>query len=109
VNDNDSHSHALIRIGDLNRAGAPDTRNTLTPTLLEISSIDLTHSRALGGGRIELGLGFQRLKDPLTGEESDDTRGFLTCGAIDGHKSRIWALSCPIYMKRTFYVPEEQE
>ncbi|MCH8160243.1 MAG: capsule assembly Wzi family protein [Proteobacteria bacterium] len=78
VNGDDSRWHALIRFGDLNRGGAPDVRNTLTPTPLEISSIDLTYSRSLGAGRVDIGLGYQRLEDPLTGVTSDDARGFLT-------------------------------
>jgi len=34
VSTEDTQWHALLRFGDLNRAGAPDARNTLTPTPL---------------------------------------------------------------------------
>ena len=78
VNGDGAQWHALIRYGDLNRGGAPDARNTLTPTPLEISSIDLTHSRVLGGGRFDIGLGYERLDDPLTGVASDNVRAFLS-------------------------------
>jgi len=53
-------------------------RNTLTPTLLELSSIDLTHSRSLGRGRLEIGVGYEQLEDPLTGESEDDARAFIS-------------------------------
>jgi len=78
VNRNDSQWHALIRFGDLNRAGAPDARNTLTATPLELTSIDITHSRALSFGHIDIGIGYERLEDPLTGASNNDTRGYLT-------------------------------
>ncbi len=78
VNGDDSQWHALVRVGDLNRAGAPDVRNTLTPTPLDIASIDLTYGRSLAGGRIDIGLGYERLEDPLTGIANNDTRAFLT-------------------------------
>ena len=70
--------HALLRFGDLNRGGPPDIRNTLTPTPLEISSIDLTHSRTLGRGRLEIGVGYERIEDPLTGQDNGDVRAFLS-------------------------------
>jgi hypothetical protein len=78
VNGDDSQWNALIRFGELNRGGAPDDRNTLTPTPLDIASIDLSYSRTFGGGRIDFGVGFERLEDPLTGEETDESRAFLT-------------------------------
>ena len=78
VNGDDSQWNALVRFGELNRGGAPDDRNTLTPTPLDIASIDLSYSHSFGGGRIDLGVGYERLEDPLTGEETDDTRAFLT-------------------------------
>jgi len=78
VNGDDSQWNALIRLGELNRGGSPDDRNTLTPTPLDIASIDLTYSRSIWGGRIDLGLGYERTEDPLTGVETADTRAFLT-------------------------------
>jgi len=67
----------LLRTGDLNRGG-PDARNTLTPIPLDITSFDLVHSRTLGWGRIEIGVGYQTLDDPLSGEDTSDARGFVT-------------------------------
>ena len=75
----DTQWHALIRVGDLNRGGAPDIRNSLTPSPLELTSIDLTHSRSLGKmGWLDIGLGYERITDGLTNDESNDARGFIT-------------------------------
>jgi hypothetical protein len=74
----DTQWHVLIRTGDLNRGG-PNIRNTLTPIPLELSSIDLTHSRQLGKiGWLDIGIGYEWLEDGLTGEKSNDARGFIT-------------------------------
>ena len=61
----------------LNRGGAPDVRNSLTPTRQDIASVDLVHSRVLKLGRIEVGLGFERIEDEVSGETSNDGRAFL--------------------------------
>ena len=74
----DTQWHALLRFGDLNRGGSPDVRNTLTSTPLEISSIDLTHSRNLGRGRLEIGVGYEQIDDTLTDESNNDARAFIS-------------------------------
>jgi hypothetical protein len=77
-NDSDSW-HILVREGDLNRGGPLDIRNTLTPSPLELSSIDITHSRQVGKiGWLDIGLGYERITDELTSEELSDARGFIT-------------------------------
>jgi len=45
LDDQETQWHALIRYGALNRGGAPDLRNSLTPTRQDVASLDLTHSR----------------------------------------------------------------
>ncbi len=77
VNDQETQWHALFRYGALNRGGAPDARNSLTPTRQDIASVDLAHSRILKFGRIEVGLGFERTDDEVSGETSNDGRAFL--------------------------------
>jgi hypothetical protein len=77
VRDDETRWSVMLRTGDLNR-GAPDDRNTLTPIPLELSSIDLTYGRSLSWGRLEIGAGYERLKDPLTGEDLGDSRAFVT-------------------------------
>jgi hypothetical protein len=77
VRDDETQWSVLLRTGDLNR-GSPDARNTLTPIPIELSSIDLTYGRSLSWGRLELGVGYEQLEDPLTSENSGDARAFLT-------------------------------
>jgi len=68
----------LIRYGDINRAGAPDSRNTLTPTPQELASIDIEYGRILKIGRIGIGVGYERIDDAVSGLETSDARGFLS-------------------------------
>ncbi len=77
MNDQETQWHALLRYGALNRGGAPDARNSLTSTRQELASVDLVHSRMLKFGRIEIGLGFERTDDEVSGETSNDGRAFL--------------------------------
>ncbi len=77
VNDQETQWHALFRYGALNRGGAPDARNSLTPTRRDIASVDLVHSRILKFGRIEVGLGIEQTDDEVSGESSNDGRAFL--------------------------------
>ena len=82
VSELDKQWEALIRIGDLNRGGEPDVRNTLSPTKLEIRSIDVTHRRSLGQngqyGWLGVGLGYEDIDDAVNGGSSSDVRGFVT-------------------------------
>lgn len=79
VSNENKQWQALLRIGDLNRGGNPDARNTLTPTPLDIVSFDLMHSRSLGSfGWLDIGLGYERIDDSLSNQDSKDVRGFLT-------------------------------
>lgn len=75
--DRETQWHALIRYGQLNRGGAADFRNSLTPTRQDIASFDLTHSRAFTFGQIEIGLGIERTDDESSGETTNDGRAFL--------------------------------
>jgi Capsule assembly protein Wzi len=58
------------RYGDLNRGGAPDARNSLTPVPEDLASLDLSWSRDFRFGVIEVGAGAER-----TGET--DFRGYF--------------------------------
>ena len=77
LDDQDKQWHALIRYGALNRGGAPDLRNSLTPTRQDVASLDLTHRRLFTYGQIEIGLGIESTDDELSGETSTDGRAFL--------------------------------
>ena len=73
----DSQWRALIRLGDLNRGGEPDPRNTLTTTKQGIVSFDLSHSRVFPTGVIDFGVGHERLDDTVSGRVSSDSRFYL--------------------------------
>jgi hypothetical protein len=77
LDDQNTQWHALVRYGGLNRGGLTDLRNSLTPTRQDVASVDLTHSRFFTYGRIEIGLGFERTDDELSGVTSNDGRAFL--------------------------------
>ena len=67
----------LLRYGALNRGGPPDDRNALTATRQEIASIDLAHGRPVKYGRIEIGLGFERIEDDASSRVFEEPRGFV--------------------------------
>ena len=77
VTENEREFSVLVRSGDLNRGGSPDSRNPITPTPLELSSIDVGFAFSTEFGRFTLGAGYERLDDPLSGQQSSEGRGFL--------------------------------
>ncbi len=77
LSDTDSEWAATIRYGALNRGGAPDPANTLTPTRQDIVSIDLRHSKGFSFGEVSAGLGYERIDDEVSGESNDEVRFFL--------------------------------
>ena len=77
VDSEDTQWHALLRVGDLNRAGSPDSANTLTPTPQELLSIDLSHSRVFSFGVIEAGVGYEQIDDTASGDSLNDGRVYL--------------------------------
>ena len=77
VDDVETEWSAVVRIGELNRIGTPDPRNSLTPTPQDIVSIDLRHSRAFDIGEFTVGLGLEAIDDAASGESRDDFRAFV--------------------------------
>ncbi len=77
LDDQATQWQVLVRYGALNRGGAADSRNSLTPTRQDILSLDLTHARVFTVGQIEIGLGLERTDDEASGETSNDGRAFL--------------------------------
>ena len=67
----------MARFGALNRGGAPDSRNTLTPTPQDIMSIDVSHSRMFRFGVIDIGAGYERIDDEASGIETSYARFYL--------------------------------
>ena len=77
VDADDRRWHALLRLGKLNRGGAPDSRNTLTPTPQDIASIDISHSRVFSFGVIDVGAGYETVDDIASGVSFSDTRAYV--------------------------------
>ena len=77
VDSDDIQWRALIRFGDLNRGGVPDSRNSLTPTTQELVSIDLAHSRVFSFGVIDGGIGYESVDDIANGSSDSSARIYL--------------------------------
>ena len=72
------HSWNLtLRYMELNRAGTPDARHTLTATPQELSDLQLSHERLTRYGRFHAGIGASHLDDELSGETTTDLTGFI--------------------------------
>jgi hypothetical protein len=68
---------ATVRYGELNRGGTPDAGNTLTPTEQELFSIDLTHGRSFRYGVVDIGAGFERIDDTVSGASANTKRAYI--------------------------------
>ena len=77
VDENDHQWRALLRLGDLNRAGRPDSVHTITPTPQDIISVDVSHSRAFSFGVLDSGAGYENVDDLAAGESKSDGRLYL--------------------------------
>ncbi len=77
VDDEDTQWRGHLRYGALNRGGAPDSRNTLTPTRQDIASIDLSHSRVFSFGVVDVGAGYESIDDVVSGQSDDGGRLYL--------------------------------
>ena len=77
VNEDDTQWRALIRFADLNRGGPTDSRNTLFPTARELVSVDVSHSRVIPAGVIDIGVGYESIKDPLSDTSNSNGRLYL--------------------------------
>ena len=69
--------HALLRYGKLNRGGPADARNSLTPTPLDIHSVDVIHRRPLIVGDAEIGLGYESIDGSPSAAFASDARIYL--------------------------------
>ena len=68
--------HVLGRFGELNRVGV-DPGHTVSTGPADLASIDIQHSRTTRFGRLDVGIGYERRKDMMTGVDSSETRGFV--------------------------------
>jgi len=77
VDAEDTQWRANLRVGELNRGGAPDASNTLTSTPRDLFSIDVAHSRAMKFGTLEIGVGYETRDAEIDAESDDDMRFFV--------------------------------
>ncbi len=73
----DTRWRFLARYGKLNRGGAPDPRNTLTPTPQDIVSVDISHSRVVPFGLVDVGIGYESVDDELSASGRDEARFYV--------------------------------
>jgi len=66
-----------LRHIEINRRGSPDSRHTLSATPQELTDIQISHERLFAFGRIYAGIGYSRLVDELTGQQSSEVSGFV--------------------------------
>ncbi len=73
----DTRWRFLARYGKLNRGGSPTDPNPLTATPQEIASIDVSHSRVVPFGLIDVGVGFESIDDIASGSSRDEARFYV--------------------------------
>jgi len=66
-----------LRHMEINRIGSPDSRHTLSATPQELTDIQISHARLFAFGRIYAGIGYSRLDDELTGQQTSEVSGFV--------------------------------
>jgi len=66
-----------LNLGNLNRTGPKDVRNTVAQVKTRYREIELTHRRVLPFGTVDLGLGYDYRKNVETGKTDGDPRLFL--------------------------------
>jgi hypothetical protein len=69
--------NVTLRYMEINRAGRPNGRHTLTQTPQELIDAQLSHERETKYGRFYLGVGYQSLDDEATGVSDSDFTAFL--------------------------------
>lgn len=68
---------AFVRFAALNQEGGPDVANTVSQTPADFVAVEVSHSRTLDAVVLEIGAGFSRFEDELSGGSRDDARFFL--------------------------------
>ena len=77
VDDKETSWQGLVRIGKLNRGGAPDPNNSLTPVPQDILNVELAHSRIFSFGQLEFGVGYEQLDGNPAIPSSNEARAFI--------------------------------
>lgn len=77
VDSDETQLNAVIRFGELNRGDLPDQFHSLTSTLQDIVSVDVTYKRVFRYGQVFAGLGIESVDDGLSSSTEEDVRGFI--------------------------------
>lgn len=77
VNRDEVSWQGLVRVGRINRGGAPDTAHSLTPLPLEIVTVELIHNRPTPWGRFEVGVAYDEVDGNTAISGSNDVRAFI--------------------------------
>ena len=67
----------LVRVGRINRGGAPDASHSLSPLPLDILNVELIHNRPTPVGRFEVGLAYDQVDGNSAIPGSNDVRAFI--------------------------------
>ena len=77
VDDRENSWQGYIRTGRLNRGGPADAANSLTPLPRDVLNIEVIHNRVFDYGRLEFGVGYDRLGDNSALPSSNEARAFI--------------------------------
>ncbi|MDZ7644046.1 MAG: capsule assembly Wzi family protein [Woeseiaceae bacterium] len=66
-----------VRVMDINRAGEPDTRHTLSATPLEQIDVQVSHTRRIPVGRIRTGIEYRHIDAAIAGGDKRDVAAFI--------------------------------
>ncbi|HEX9852335.1 MAG TPA: capsule assembly Wzi family protein [Woeseiaceae bacterium] len=77
VNESGNSFQGIVRAGRLNRGGAADPANSLTPLPQDVLTVELIHNRVFRYGRLEFGLGYDRYDGSDVTDSSDDAKAFI--------------------------------
>ncbi len=66
-----------LRVMDINRAGPPDTRHTLSPVPQDQLDFYVSHARPVPIGLLQFGLGYRQTETESTGTTDRDLTGYI--------------------------------
>ena len=72
----------LLRYMEINRAGAPNPRHTISATPQDLVDIQLTHNRDTVIGRFDIGPGYSQLGHSTSGATSNEVTAFVQWSAL---------------------------
>lgn len=77
VDEDASSWQGQVRYGHLNRGGALDPANSLTPLREEIVHVELIHNRVTRFGQFGLGISYEAVDSVFTSRSSNEARAFI--------------------------------